>query len=507
MKRFFAFGGALAFALGLGNVVGCSEDKPAELTSGGGGDAGADAGGLALGDPAVPCADADDAVYADPGPIGAVSDADRGAIMKCAKGAELSADGIQSELARTGYKGKPVTSGARVYKVSYKTRRGDASSKGGYSSALVYVPTVPRAAGLPIVVSGRGSRGQAERCAVSKLDPSLPGINDDALRNNLSLVGAGYAVIVPDLPGYAKPFGTADNPPSAYAQAGDVGQATLDGSRALKRLYPGLADKTVLVGHSQGGHSVLAALAKSETYGAQGSIVAVAAYAPLWLSQRTWGALLDEQTVKNYKYKLTDPAYTTASAVSVWYHYTQAELLDGPGEGEKLFDEAHRAAVKKFVEEACWGETQALLDTGVEYVYSLFTPAFRNAVGFAATGLSSCDASDAVCNKWLGRYAGDRPHLTGAAKTTPLLVLYGGKDTTIPPSRFSCAADRLNTDGAAMTFCYEAEATHQSILDMRSEYVADWIASIALGAPAPAPCAVATTTAIGETCASPPPND
>ena len=133
----------------------------------------------------------------------------------------------------------------------------------------------------------------------------------------------------------------AGNPPSAYAAASDVGRGTLDASRALKKLFTSLDDKVVLVGHSQGGHSALAALALAESYGAAAPIVAVAAYAPLWVSQRSWGAILQPAVGSSFPL-----ATSPAGAVSVWYHYTHAELLDGPGEGKKLFKAEKQAAVE-----------------------------------------------------------------------------------------------------------------------------------------------------------------
>jgi hypothetical protein len=68
----------------------------------------------------------------------------------------------------TGYVGKPMTSGVRVYRVSYRT---------------------------------------------------------------LPLAGLGYVVLTPDLAGYAN-FGAPGNPPSAYGDTQDVGKSTLDGARA-----------------------------------------------------------------------------------------------------------------------------------------------------------------------------------------------------------------------------------------------------------------------------------
>src|SRR5207244_566326 len=108
----------------------------------------------------------------------------------------------------------------------------------------------------------------------------------------------------------------------------------LDASRALHKLYPELDAKVVLVGHSQGGHSALSALSLGESYGAEAPIVGVALYAPLWLSQRSWGAIL-EPSVALDTYTLAKQPLP--NAISIWYHYSQAELLDGPGEGAKLF--------------------------------------------------------------------------------------------------------------------------------------------------------------------------
>lgn len=487
MKYRFASSVAGALALGASFFACSSESTPEPITS----DAGATA---TLASPAVACSDAIDAVYGDPGAI----PGERGQIVKCAKDADVSKDAMQSKLAALGYAGKPLTSGAKVYRVSYATQRGNAAKTPAVSSAAVYVPDVPRADKLPVVVAARGSRGQAAKCAVSKLDPSQDGINGDAYRLVYPLVGLGYAVILTDLAGYAN-FGGPNNPPSAYAQAEDVGRSTLDSGRALKKMFPALDDKVVLVGHSQGGHSALASLALADSYGTAGPIVGAAVYAPLWLSQRSWGAILYRAVGKDYPFEKS-----SAGAVSVWYHYTQAELLDGPGEGKKLFAAAKQDAIKKFVDETCWEQkTEALKALGT-FTDEVFDPAFVNAVGLASTGLSTCSSD--VCTKWQQRYSSDRPHLVGSAAKTPILLAYGGKDSTIPPERMKCGLDRLAQDGANVTVCYDADKEHGTILSAKADYVADWIASVALGAPAPAACA-AGASAITVECATPPPND
>jgi alpha-beta hydrolase superfamily lysophospholipase len=315
------------------------------------------------------------------------------------------------------------------------------------------------------------------------------------------LVGAGYAVIVSDLAGYAN-FGAAGNPPSAYAQATDVGRSTLDSGRALKKLFPSLDDKVVLVGHSQGGHSALASLALVDTYGTAAPIAGVAVYAPLWLSQRSWGAVLVASLGRQFPVD-----ESAAPAVSVWYHYTQAELLDGPGEGKKLFAAAKADAIEQFVKNTCLDQkAETLLPLG-KYADEYFDPTFIGSVGKPAVGtFGDCPASDAVCLKWKARYSADRPRLTGKAATTPILLAYGGKDTTIPPGRMQCGLDRLKEDGTKLTVCVDPDKDHGGIVSAKSDYVSDWIGSVALGEPAPAACA-ANEAAITTPCDTPPPND
>jgi pimeloyl-ACP methyl ester carboxylesterase len=446
--------------------------------------------------PSIPCGDSADSVYGDPGAVTA-GDQNRGKILKCTPGTNLTKAQIQAELTRVGIASDPATSGARVFKVLYQTTRGDAAHSPGYSSAIVYMPSVPRADKLPIIVAARGSRGQAARCAVSKFDDKLAGLNDDADRLAYGLVGYGYAVIMPDLAGYAN-FGAPGNPPSVYAGAEDVARSTLDGSRALKNLYTQLDDKTVIVGHSQGGHSALSSLALSATYGVQGTLAAVATYSPLWFTQRSWGAVLSPAAAVALGVKTTGSG-ETPSAVSVFYHYTHAELLDGPGKGVTLFRPEYQATVKSFIEGNCYGETAPL--QSVDFIYKMYTQEFSDSAASAALDVN-CKGTDEVCKTWRARYGADRPHLTGTAATTPLFVAYGGQDTTIPPDRARCGIDRLKADGAAMTFCYEPDATHGTILNVRAKYVADWIASKTLGAAAPPACAqneAAVTTACNKT--------
>ncbi len=490
MRSLFVAG--LVALVTSGSLAACSEDKPEELGNGDGGTV-----SETLETPSVPCTDAADAIYADPGALPKDASA-RGKILKCTRDPDLSKEKLQAEMTRVGYTGKPLTSGARVYRIQYQTERGDAAGTPSVSSAFVMIPDVPRAAKLPVVVVSRGSRGQAAKCALTKLDPALADINDDFFRQAYGLVGSGYAIVAPDLAGYAA-FGKPGNPPSAFGEGNDVGRSTLDGARALKALFPVLDEKIVLVGHSQGGQTTLSALAGAEAYGVSTPIAGAAVYAPLWFSQRSWGVVLTKLVGRNF------PIATNLSIanVTVWYHYLHAELLDGPGEGVKLFAPDKRDAIKAFVEGECWG-SDALTKLGVQYVDELFDPAFASSVGTGAVG-GSCE--DAVCEKWVARYAADRPHLTGKAGQVPLFVAYGAKDTTIPPERMKCGYDRLVEDKNPLTFCGDPDKGHGEIVSAKADVVSDWIASVALGAPAPPACTPNESLLATTKCASPPPND
>ncbi len=486
----------LTTSAALGSLQACSSTSSTPTEAGTGGEGGppvpaSDASVV------IPCNDAIEAIYGDPGAL----TGEPGTVLRCAADrvwtrAELEDFSKKNDFA---YTGKPFTSGARVYRVSYRTERGTTPPTPGYSSALVFVPDAP-VAGAPAIVAAHGTAGQAARCAPSR-DKFDQKANAFAAMI-FPLVGAGYPVIAPDYAGYAN-YGAPGNPPSGYAASADVGKGVLDGLRALRKMVPGAAsDKNIVIGHSQGGHSALSALALSESYGVP--LSGVVTYAPLWFNQGTWGALL----LLAEQYPIESNAFPIG--VSVWYHYSHAELFDGQGKGVEVFAPSKRAAIKEFFDTACVNETDRLKALGTLST-DLYDPAFADSVKYAAAGITDCSATDATCKKWQERYASSRPHLTGKTAKVPQLVLYGTKDATIPPDRAMCGFDRLKSDGAAYKVCLTPDATHSGVVGIRSGYVNEWIASVTLGTPAPAPCEQDETALLADggpvKCATPPPNN
>src|SRR5687768_4565454 len=112
-------------------MPGCSDDESSSSSSSSSssGSPGDDAGDGAvairdLGAPNIPCTDSADAIYADQGALPAAN----GEIVKCHEDPVLSQDGLQGRLKQLGYEGKDLTSGARVYRVTFRTERGDAAN-------------------------------------------------------------------------------------------------------------------------------------------------------------------------------------------------------------------------------------------------------------------------------------------------------------------------------------------------------------------------------------------
>jgi pimeloyl-ACP methyl ester carboxylesterase len=282
----------------------------------------------------------------------------------------------------------------------------------------------------------------------------------------------------------------------------------------MAKLFPSAFNgKVALVGHSQGGHSVFASLYYQPTYAPDVNIVATAAYSPLWINQATWGALFVEA---QYYPLATAPS---TDAVSVWYHYTHSELLDGPGHGLDLFQDAAAAAVQHFMDNDCWDTGYDGADAATAYpdlqavaktVTDLYTPDFINAIEGPAAFGQPCADDGGLCSTWVARYAADRPHLPSS--TPPIFIEYGSEDETIPANRMACVVQRLDQDSVNYSFCLNPGVGHQGVVRVSASNVVQWLASKTLGEAPPAACAETFANLVDDagqtiTCATPPPNN
>ncbi len=460
-------------------------------------------------EPAVACDAKESELYGDPGELPKA----RGAIMRCVDDGLISVSEIKKRLTalesdnrkngdgstnptgvRNTYLGPAPAGGAHRYRVLYRTERGNGEP--GYAVASIYLPDAPSTRKMPLVLLARGSRGQAAGCAVSSTTDGPVDLSDardgrvvtgDFESMIWPLVASGLPVIATDSAGYAN-YGAAGNPPSGYADIGDMGKSFLDSAHALRRFLPdATTTDVVMVGLSQGGHTVLGSLQVANTYPAPGPIIGAAVYSPLWFAQRAWGIVLDPIAASFGGVVLNK---SSGLPVSIWYHYTHAELQDGPGEGAKLFKPELRSLIKDFVDTTCWSsQYDKLAEAGRLVAADFFDPALIASVGVGAFARKCDDVADKpLCEKWLARYRADHPVLTGDAAKVPLLVVYGLKDNTIDSSRFQCAVDKLKLGDNPISYCIDPNANHGGSVLTQSGFVNEWLASKAFGTKITAKC-------------------
>jgi hypothetical protein len=466
--------------------------------TGKGDDAGTDAGvSFEVG---IPCDDKAESLYADPGKL----PEEAGTIIRCVDDGVISKEDIAKKLAAlksdtrdngdgttdpngvlNTYQGSEPKGAAHVYRVLYKTQRGNGADSSAV--ATMYVPETDTPKRLPSLLIAHGAVGQAPTCAPSLQKPGTPvgtdatnalWVIDDLYAMVWPLVGAGFVTAVTDSAGYNN-FGAKGNPEPGFADIQDTGRSFLDSGRALRKLVPGgTNDDLLLVGLSQGGHTVLGSLEVSNTYPPPGKILAAAVYSPLWFAQRAWGVSLTSIAASDFGGIVLNKSSGVPG--SIWYHYTHAELYDGPGAGVKLFKPEVQAAVKDFVDGTCWsGHYKKLADAAMDEnapASDFFTQEMVDAVGMSALS-RSCDDSPnkPLCNKWMDRYRGDHPVLTGNAATIPILMSYGLKDPIIPNGRFKCGVDKLEQGKSPLEFCINPDANHGGIVLLQSDYVNQWL--------------------------------
>ncbi len=158
--------------------------------------------------------------------------------------------------------------GAKAYRVVYASRSisGVPISVTGFA----YVPPGPAPrGGWPVLSYAHGTGGLADRCAPSR----KPGAAEQFI--GLSFVGLGMAVVATDYEG----LGTPGRHP--YIVGESEGRGVLDIVRAARQLpSESLSARTLIWGHSQGGHAALFAGQLAPTWAPDLTLLGVVAGAP-----------------------------------------------------------------------------------------------------------------------------------------------------------------------------------------------------------------------------------
>lgn len=471
-------------ALGLGaalslSMAACGDD--------GGSSDPADAAGpdaVSLTELAIACDDTEADVYVTP--TAGVTGFDRGAIARCARGQTALAAAVQARLDDHGWNGPAVTTDIEMLKVAFGTERSapdaTATTK-SLTSALVLIPKERRGTGaLPVVVAAHGTIGIGDHCTPSSNDLLDPiDTFRDASALYLGLASMGYIVIAPDYAGYNYGDG-----PTGYFTTGDEVRSVLDAPKAARTIFPAgtFSNKAVIIGHSQGGHTAIAAQPYAETYGLDGELAGVMGYAPMWISMRAWGASLASFTGINATNSPAIYLYATT------YFYVNGLAADGSAGRLSPFDADKQSVVENFLLDNCRSEASGKIaaSLGVD-AKDFFDDAFVDAV--SGCGLNPSGCTDPAAARWAARWATGRPALS--ATGAPVVMWGGGMDSFITPARMACGNDKITADlgasvGDVLTVCGDTGAGHADIVAREGEWTAAWIDNVASGGAAPAAC-------------------
>lgn len=465
-----AFCSSLAFS--VLPLAGCGSSD----TSGSGGSGGTttttdpdrDAALAALG--AKACDDPLDSIYDAVDPPAAWTPANRGDIAKCAFDRRVSAEEMTAHFKDEGLPEPPITTGAYKFRIAYWTER-DAGQP-LLTSAALYLPEKLRADPSPLVVAGHGSVGLADKCAPSREDPD--GFHRDFRTQVYTFAGDGWALLAPDFPGLGTPGAT------SWMHSVDEGHAMLDGTRAARKLAKqGLfSDKNAIVGHSNGGHAALSAQSFAKTYGSEGTIDAVVVFAPFWLSNGAWGALITK--IGN---ALITPAFLS---MSMQYFYGHLDAYEGKDHAGDAFLPDKRQAITDFLEGGCWQnvahEDSGPGDLGLTKGSDAFTADFTDTVGTCGFN-GTCDAD--IAKTWKERWAKDRP---APDPDIPIVLWHGKKDDFLTPGFQMCGIDRLKGQSADLTVCIDEEGDHSSLIPASAGWVTAYLEQNMLGGASPGTC-------------------
>ncbi|MDL9936814.1 lipase family protein [Gordonia sp. ABSL1-1] len=205
---------------------------------------------------------------------------------------------------------RQVPDNARAWRILYTSTRDD--GRPALASALVVAPKTPGAQPHPVIAWAHGTTGVARGCAPSILDDPFTAGATPALRQ---VVDAGWVLVATDYIG----LGTAS--PHPYLIGQGEGRSVLDSVRAARMLTElRLSDKTVVWGHSQGGHAALWTGILAPTYAPDVPLAGVAALAPAAnltglvasLEQMTGGAIFAAYVLEAYRQEYPDIGFDLA---------------------------------------------------------------------------------------------------------------------------------------------------------------------------------------------------
>jgi hypothetical protein len=313
-------------------------------------------------------------------------------------------------------------------------------------SVLVPHDAVPQG-GWPIVALGHPTTGTATDCAPSQ-SPTLL----DTAATVEALLQAGYVVTIPDYQGLGT--GATPNTYYPYLDSTTLGYNMIDAVRAARKLVPNTSGRWVALGVSEGGQAAWAADELVDNYGWDTTLLGSASLTPManidgLADDAEAGSLTDDQ-------RLTLATYLSALKREYGDDFNLDDYLRGMNPNT-------RNALS-----ACGGgpgsnQRAALVDqiTALD-----LRPASTDATATLRSYLQKTSLPQAPAN-------------------APMLVVYGGQDTVVPPTWTDQALQRACGMGDVVESQMVPGAGHNAI-DPSTTF--GWIGERFADSPAPNSC-------------------
>ena len=374
------------------------------------------------------------------------------AVAVCSCGGDSAGPQSGDVISATAFVG-PATIDADARLIVYRMP----AISGGWvdASTLVFVPHgAAPAGGWPIVgwIHGTTTVGQPS-CAPSRDPVNLDGgLTTDAAPLGIpgsgyagliaQLVAAGYAVVAPDLEG----LGSVAKTPYPYYSLASEGRSLVGAIRAARRNDPSLSNRFAAVGHSDGGHGVLAV----ETYASEAPELfykGAVAFAPF--------ASVSDQVKLLDTFAAGDPA--NLAGYRAFQDLLVAMMTSGLTAQQPAFNVANvmgadLAALMPTIKGQCIFPAFVAVSTDV---------ATKTPASFA--GFKAGWDTDPAMSAFLA--ANDPGAINGFVVHKPTLVLQGTADANVFESQVALLVAKLQTAGSpALTYKTYVGANHQTVV-------------------------------------------
>jgi hypothetical protein len=417
--------------------------------------------------PNIPCNDTLTDVYVTPTGLPPLTSATLGDIIRCAQDFSLSLPEVQSEVAAKGLT-STMTSSVVTYRIAFRTTRGDGSP--GASTARVYLPQLPGPLPLPVFVGGHPTNGLAASTAPS-MDPTS---NEDLA---LPWGGLGYAIIVPD---YA---GLGNEGVQAYLDNHDQAYSILDAARALRKFVsPGALNSQVIInGYSQGGGAALSAQALAGSYGCDGTLVGVVAFAPEWPTRMN---SFDFVGMLQNPSELTIETGVSFNVVEVMRTYAYFYNRVSPADADDGFPASQRSgfdsAIMSMAEVPLGGYLQATAAHVSDFIDPTLDTTLLDCITNGTTDPGCVDPGKSYYNFLSQNF------VTADPSGAKVLYVQGLLDYVMPPqSEAACNVAKLIADGVTPQVCVDPTAQHTTVVGPNMDFVITWVEALLAGNTAP----------------------